>query len=81
MIKSGFYVYKGKMQSLPKGLFLLIILFLLVLIPLILSLVIVGGVAALIIRSVSKIFIPTKKAEKIEYTDYEIIEEEKPKLN
>jgi hypothetical protein len=77
-MKASFYFYKGKLQTLPKGLFFIIIFLLIILIPVLIAVVVVTATATFFLKSVFRIFIP-KKSPKIEYTDFEIIEEKKEK--
>jgi hypothetical protein len=76
-MKASFYFYKGKLQTLPKGVFLLIILFILLLIPLLASIFIVTATTTLIFKSIYKLFVPGKSTQKIEYTTYEIVDDKK----
>jgi len=75
-----FLYYTNQIIRLPRGLAFLIFLMLFVLIPIILSLLIAGGIATLLVKSLSNL-LPQKK-KKIEYDDYEVIEiSERERLN
>lgn len=76
-MKAGFYFYKGKLQTLPKGMFFLIILLILLLIPLLATIFIIAATTTLIFKSIYKLFSPAQSTQKIEYTTYEIIDDVK----
>jgi hypothetical protein len=77
-MKASFYFYKGKLQALPKALFFIIILFVIILIPALIAIGIVTTAAAFFLKGAFRILIP-KRSPKIEYTDFEIIEDTQEK--
>lgn len=74
-MKANFVFYKGKIRTLPKGIFLLILLLMLVLIPLLITGFVIFIATVFIVKKILGFLLPKKeKKPTVEYTDYEIVE-------
>ncbi len=75
-MKASFYFYKGKLQTLPKGIFFLIIILILLIIPLLATLFLLATTTTILFKTVSKLILP-RKSDNNKFVNYEIIDDAK----